>query len=467
MPFNSFENYPMTWRPALSRMDRPLYQALAALLEKDILEGRLRPGTKLPPQRELADFLDINVSTVTKALRLCAEKGLLSGMVGSGTFVSYDALSSGRLVAPYAPHIINMGATVPESDSYGLLMDELHRMLQETDADRWFCHHAEDDPQWYWQKDAARQLLKACGIEAPAHRILFSSGGQNGLTAILAALFHPGDTIAVEDHTYPGIKTAAAMFGIHLIPVSSGPDGLDWKALRKLQMTERIKAIYLISTCQNPTTNTMSLSARQEAARCIDEQGLWLIEDGTYQLTETSLPAISGLIPDRTIFITSLSKIIAPGLRMGILTAPDAYFSAIADALYSLNVSVTPLMEELAARIIASGKYLDILAMHKEKTRHRNRVIRNYFNPQECAGKDTDIFRWLYLPAPWTGDAFADCALKEGVRVYSASKFAVGRTKPAAAVRLSIASPQAEAELETGLQILRKLYDQYSASCHR
>ena len=92
MPFNSFENYPMSWKPSLDKNARSLYQALAQQLADDIQSGILLPGTKLPPQRELADFLDINVSTVSKAFKLCELKGLLSATVGSGTFVSYDAV---------------------------------------------------------------------------------------------------------------------------------------------------------------------------------------------------------------------------------------------------------------------------------------------------------------------------------------------------------------------------------------
>ena len=93
MPINSFENYPMSWKPTLTHTKKPLYLALAEQLEADIHRGLLLPGTKLPPQRELADFLDINVSTVTRACKICSNKGLLSSAVGSGTFVSYDVIS--------------------------------------------------------------------------------------------------------------------------------------------------------------------------------------------------------------------------------------------------------------------------------------------------------------------------------------------------------------------------------------
>jgi len=86
MPINSFENYPMSWKPSINKIEKPIYKALARQLEQDIVNGVLLPGTKLPPQRELADFLDLNLSTISKALKVCELKGLLSASVGSGTW---------------------------------------------------------------------------------------------------------------------------------------------------------------------------------------------------------------------------------------------------------------------------------------------------------------------------------------------------------------------------------------------
>ena len=88
MPVNSFENYPMSWKPDLSNTKPPLYLALARQLEDDIKAGALKPGTKLPPQRELADYLDINLSTVSRAFKICEQKGLLSASVGNGTYIA-------------------------------------------------------------------------------------------------------------------------------------------------------------------------------------------------------------------------------------------------------------------------------------------------------------------------------------------------------------------------------------------
>ena len=89
MPVNSFESYPMSWRPVRTALGPvPLYLALAAALEHDVRKGVLPPGTRLPPQRELADFLDIDFTTVTRAYGVCRAKGLVYGVTGRGTFVS-------------------------------------------------------------------------------------------------------------------------------------------------------------------------------------------------------------------------------------------------------------------------------------------------------------------------------------------------------------------------------------------
>ena len=82
MPVNSFEYYPMTWKPDKKRLQAPLYLSLATLLETDIAGGYLSAGTQLPPQRELADFLDINLSTLQERLRSVSEKALFMRLSG-------------------------------------------------------------------------------------------------------------------------------------------------------------------------------------------------------------------------------------------------------------------------------------------------------------------------------------------------------------------------------------------------
>lgn len=135
MPVNSFENYPMSWKPSLKNTTGPKYLALVRLLEEDIKSGALQPGTKLPPQRELADFLDVNLSTISRAFKLCEQKGLLSASVGSGTFVSSGATTDPLLLCGNNDRkVIELGAIVPAVECNSRVNQYMEKLLKKPDA---------------------------------------------------------------------------------------------------------------------------------------------------------------------------------------------------------------------------------------------------------------------------------------------------------------------------------------------
>ncbi len=247
MPVNSFEDYPMSWRPTLNDKVKPLYLSLAHQLEQDIKAGHLLPGTKLPPQRELADFLDINVSTVSKACKVCELKGLLSATVGSGTFVSFDALANAYLLPDDKPrNLIELGAVFPDTATFEPLIGCLKEMLNEADADKLFNYSRPNAD--IWLKDTAVKLMEKGGFSPGSASILFSNGGQNAITAILAGLCRHGDKIGADPHTYSGLKTTASMLGIQLTPIRHRDGEMDDEALLDACRNENIKGIYLITT---------------------------------------------------------------------------------------------------------------------------------------------------------------------------------------------------------------------------
>ena len=132
MSVNSFDNYPMSWKPQLNKSKTPLYLMLAQQLENDIGAGILLPGTKLPPQRELADFLEVNLSTVSRAFKLCSDKGLLTGSVGDGTYVSYSSLT--KLTDAPRKRLIRLDAMTPETVAPLEISALLRRMFSEADS---------------------------------------------------------------------------------------------------------------------------------------------------------------------------------------------------------------------------------------------------------------------------------------------------------------------------------------------
>lgn len=457
MSVNSFENYPMSWKPVRPQTKQPLYRALAEQLEQDINHGVLLPGTKLPPQRELADFLDINVSTIARSFKLCAKKGLLCGAVGSGTFVAYDAASNLFLIPPHEiPHLIKMGSMVPGFAPHAMISSPVKKMIAEPDFNKLFQYGSREGA--YWQKKVACCLIEKAGYQTTADALLPASGGQNAITAIMAGLFHAGDRIGVDPITYPGLKTTAKMLGIHLVPIRQANGEMSEEGLLHACKNENIKGLYIMPDYQNPTTHIMSKKCRKMIASFTKAHGLIVIEDGIHSLvSKKPLSAVATYAPEQIIYIASFSKTFLPGLRLAYIVTPIQYRTTLSNALYNINLSLSPFLTELASRMIASKDAEKIIEFNRNLTKKRNQLVNQYLADYTVLGAEECPFRWLLLPDHLSGEQFEAMAYQHGVQVYASERFAVGNAKPISAVRLAISAPANMDELETGLKILVEL----------
>lgn len=459
MPVNSFDNYPMSWKPKLEKTNKPLYLSIADLLENDIVDGILLPGTKLPPQRELADFLDINVSTISRAFKVCEKKGLLSGAVGSGTFVSYDVNTNIFLTPDYASNLIEMGSMMPETIDQDEIVTLLQKMITEPNFGQLFQYGSLEGKEW--QKDAAVKLIEKSGYKTTADLLLPASGGQNAIAAILAGLFQAGDRIGTDPLTYPGMKSAAKMLGIQLVPIKHENNEISEEGLLYACKNENIKGIYIMPNYQNPTTHIMSEVCRRMIARISKEKDLIVIEDGINSLLmEKPLHAVATYAPEQTLYVVSLSKTVVPALRQAYIAAPKHYKNDIKTALYNINISQSVFLMELASRMIASKNVDKLIDERRQRMKRRNKIVNKYLKNYNVMGNDESIFRWLILPDGVTGEEFEAMACKKGVRLYAAERFTVGNTKPIEAVRLAIGAPRNLDDLERGLKILKELLDE-------
>lgn len=460
MPVNSFETYPMSWRPSrrdIEGRSLPFYKALAAQLMEDIKLGRILPGTKLPPQRELADFLDVNVSTVSKAFRYCSNGGFLTSVVGRGTFVAYDA-GMNLSVAPDRTPLIEMGSMMPEQLAGDTVADLLAEMMGDTDREGFFQYAYGSDG---FYQEAARHLLEMTGV-VPDRPVLFASGGQNALAAILAALFRPGDRIGVDPLVYPGLKSAAKLFGIRLVPIEQQDGEMSEDGLSYAVKNHHIKGLYVTPDFQNPTTHTMSPAGRERLAAFSQQHDLLIIEDAIASLL-TACPAapVKALAPEQTVYLFSLSKTILPALRLAYLVPPKRFEETLSSALYTLNLSQSALLMELAARLIVSGKCESLLALRRQSLRERNELADRILQGLPLAGGKDALCRWLSLPKSLTGRTFEDRCRSRGVRLLGAEHFAVGTEVPACGARLAIGAPDDMAALERGLCIIKEVLAPY------
>lgn len=455
MPVNSFDDYPMSWKPDLRRASGPKYLALARMLEADIQNGVLKPGTRLPPQRELADFLDVNLSTVSRAFKLCGQKGLLSSAVGSGTFVSSGAASDllflcGEDRAP----LIDLGAIVPAASGSDKVKQYLERLLRHPDAPDLFSYGTAEGTRRH--REAGAAWLRRAGFVTDPDHIVLASGGQNALAACLGAFFQCGERIGTDPLTYPGVKTAARLFGIQLVPVELTESGL-----RYAVQNENIKGLYLIPDYHNPTARILPPETRQLVAALAQKMDLLVLEDGINSLlTGTPLPPVAAFAPENTVYLSSLSKTVSAGLRTAFVHVPERSRAALVETLYTMNICLSPLLATAAAGLIEEGIADEILAGRRELLARRNRLVDEIMDGFPAAGDHTSPLRFLSLPEHFTGRSFEICARQAGVLVYGAERFSVGSRPAEKAVRLSVATPPTEAALAEGLRRLRQLLEQ-------
>ncbi|MGE7840885.1 PLP-dependent aminotransferase family protein [Lysinibacillus sp. NPDC093712] len=458
MPFNSFEEYPMSWKPNIRNISGPIYIAIAEQLEQDIKEGILLPGTKLPPQRELADFLDVNLSTITRAFKLCGQKGLIYASIGSGTFVSSDAATN-KILLPtsHSAHMIELGSVLPATYANEEITRYMKKMLNDSNFSKLFQYGRPEANAW--QTEAVAKLLEKVGFQTD-QPILFGTGGQNAIVGTLAALFHPGDRIGTDPITYAGIKTAANMLGIQLVAIQQKDGEMTKEGLLYACKNEHIKGLYVIPDFHNPTTHTMSIDTRKMIAEVARQKDLIVIEDAIYSfLQEQPLAPIAFYAPEKVVYIASVSKTISPGLRLSFVVTPSALRKKIIETLYNINISVSPVMVELTARLIQDGVAQTILEKHRLYAKQQNALVNQYLGEYNILGNDECIFRWLILPGKFTGVQFELLASKAGVQVYAAERFAVGNTKPVNAVRLAITAPENSMQLEQALTVLKELLE--------
>lgn len=459
MPINSFDHYPMSWKPTLGKGEGPIYKTLANLLEEDIKKGRLLPGTKLPPQRELADYLDINLSTVSRAFKLCEQNGYICACVGNGTFVSSDA-GNNHIISIHSDSVqlIEMGAILPNAKPNRQIVDYMQIMISEPEVEKLFQYG--NSEYTHGQREAARRWIAQTKLDAITDQILFSSGSQNAIAAVLSSLFKAGDKIGTDPLTYPGIKTIAKMLGIQLVAIDSKDNEMTKEGIENACKNDKIKGIYTIPDFHNPTTHIMSIKARRRIADLAKQYQLIIIEDGINSLLqENPLEPIACYAPEHTIYILSLSKVISPGLRLAYIVSPKLYYKDLATGLYNLNITVSPFLIELASRLIYTAKAKSIASERREYVISQNEIVNRELKGYKIYGDTQCPFRWIELPESFTGKSFELYAKREGVQVFADVRFLIGNTPPRRAIRISVTAARNQEEFERGIRILRNILE--------
>ncbi len=456
-----------TWAPELSRFSGPRYAAIANALAADIAAGRLRPGDRLPPQRELAWRLKVTVGTVTRAYTEAERRGLIAGEVGRGTYVR----EHGDIVVPHSV-MATVGSTIDLSRSLPV-EDRSNQIVARTLADIAtrpdFGRLLDYGPVLGApaHREAGAAWLADWGLPVTPDRLAITTGGQNAIVLALAALARPGDVVLCEQLTYYGVKSAAMLLSLRLHGVAMDEHGLLPDALEQACRQFGPKALYCTPTVQNPTTAIMPAERREEIAAICRRYSVAIVEDDIFGfLPDVPPPRLSSFAPDHSVLVTSLSKPLAPGVRIGYLATAMPIMDRVESALRAQAIMVTPLMAELASRLILSGEARRMADWQRHEASARQAIARRVLAGADLMAYPQALHLWLRLPEPWRREEFVDAARRRGVLVTPADSFAVGRAPVPHAVRLGTGGAATREEFEAALCRLAAILADAPAPCH-
>lgn len=455
MPVNSFDDYPMSWKPEKGKLTHPVYLSLAHLLEHDIKNGSLAPHTKLPPQRELADYLDINLSTVTKALKQCQLNGFLYAITGKGTFVSPNGGASISIQeTKISSSVIELGIIRPLDALNQYTEDAFKKVLAKNTITPLLDYSAPFGTPY--QKSAAIKWCYQFGLRPRAVDTFFTTGAQNALAILLITLFHHGDKIATDQFTYSNFIELANMLNIKLVPIQYDEKGMLPEDLEFQCRQQGIQGVYLNPTYSNPTGTTMDATRKMALAKIIRHQRLILIEDDIYAFLASKESApISVLCPQDGCYIASLSKAISPGLRVSFLSVPHRFSTQIERGIYNINVKTPSLVMEVAAYMIHNGIAEEVVERKRKEAYARNIMFETYF--PSSSQTPLSFSRWLRLPSALNDLPIENLALEKGLHLFHSNRFLVGSAPRDQFLRISLTSTETKEELDYGLQNLKNL----------
>jgi len=444
----------MDWIPALDVGDGPVYESIVEALADAISAGRLHRGQRLPTHRALAKALGVDLTTVTRAYNEARRRGLTEARVGQGTFVSeIRARPSARVAAGIDVDLsMNLPPSPIEADIEGRIVRSLAALQRD---------HGFSDLLRYQQaggssadRGIAADWLRRRVRTIDADRLVVSAGTQSALVALLLSVTRPGDVVLTDRLTYPGFKSAAASLGVRLVGVALDSEGMDPEALAEACRRHTPKAVYLLPTIHNPTTATIGPARREELAAAIRRHDLVLIEDDAYGSLEPKAQPIATLIPERSYLAMTLSKCMAPALRVAYVLAPDrAAASVLANALRTVSQMPVPLMVALVSRWLADGSADAIVSAVATEAAARQKLAAKALLGHSHFAHPMGHHVWLRLPAAWTRAEFAAHVQRQGLAVVTSDSFSVDG-EPDHAIRIALGAARNRSELVAALDVL-------------
>ncbi len=342
------------------------------------------------------------------------------------------------------PGMISLAGGIPAPESFPLeLMAELNDRVLATHAAHAFQYGlTEGFPPL---REALASRLSAKGLPARSDDVLISSGSQGVLDAIGKTLISPRDRIAVESPTYLGALQAFTPYEPDYLPLVCDDEGLIPDSLEETLQGQPVKFVYLVPTFQNPTGRTLSLPRRRAVAKIIQRYGTLLVEDDPYgdlRYEGAPLPALKSLASENVIYIGTLSKIFAPGLRLGYCVAPEAIRNWLVLVKQGVDLHSGSYSQALATEYLIGG-YLDrhlprIIDLYRpRKEAIVNALAQSFPNDFHWSRPEGGMFVWVEGPEGMDMRRIYARAVENGVAYVPGQFFFVDQDRGRHTLRLN------------------------------
>ena len=289
------------------------------------------------------------------------------------------------------PGMVSLAGGIPAPESFPI---DIIRELTSIVFEKYSSKALQYDPTegFYPLRQALADYLQNKDVHAKADEVLIASGSQGVLDAIGMVLISKGDRIAVEAPTYLGALQAFNPYEPEYIRLDTDDEGLVPASLENILQSTDIKFIYLVPTFQNPTGRTISIERRMEIAAMIKKHDALLIEDDPYSALRyrgEDIPPIKTMAPDHVVYVSTLSKVFAPGLRIGFCVAPAVIRKWLVVVKQGIDLHTSTLNQALAAEYL-SGGYLEthlpnIINLYRPKQEAMLSALESHF---------PDSFKW-------------------------------------------------------------------------
>lgn len=356
----------------------PLYQEIMLLIEEKIKSGELTPGTRIPAERKLAEELDVNRSTVIRAMEELTAQGVLTRKKGSGTYVNPDKwglqtkptinwgtslttdnlkrksiyqLAADQLKAKHPEKIMDLSNGSLPSD----LLPELHspslswKELVQQEKEQTLINNG----MYTLRESVQLHLQNTYQMTIPLEEILITSGTQNALFLITQGLLKPGDAVGIEAPSYFYSLRLFQAAGLRIVPIPMDKEGMTVKGLQEASLNHPLKMVFLNPIFQNPTGLVMSAKRKKEILDYCLMKRIPIAEDDAYgglsfadSVDNTPLKKMDQR--QQVIYLGTLSKLAGHHLRIGWMVGPQTVLKELADIRVQIDSELSFLPQFMA-----------------------------------------------------------------------------------------------------------------------